>query len=86
MSLSQRTPKSSINNVLAFLIDELESSSRCLGYRAKHPKLLMNDFIIDHESVHLILKEFRPLGVAQKARHSLIRWAYVLPASTTLST
>ena len=86
MGLSQRTPKSSVNDVLTFLIDELESSSRCLGYRPKHPKLLMNGFIIDHESVHLILKEFHLLAVEQKARHSLTRWAYALPAPTTLST
>ena len=83
MGFSQRTPKISINDVLAFLIDELESSSRCLEYRPKHPKLLMNGFIIDHESVHLILKEFHPLGVEQKARHSLNRWAYILPDPTT---
>ena len=63
--LSRRTPKSSINDVLAFVINELESSSR-LGYSAIHQKLLMNGFIIDHEGARLILKE-------QRARHSLNR-------------
>ena len=57
LGLSQRTPKSSFNDVLTFVIKELEPSSRCLGYRAMHQKLLMNGFIIDHESVRLILKE-----------------------------
>ena len=56
-------PKSSINDILAFVINELESSSRCLGYKAMNQKLLMNGFIIDHESVHLILKELDLLGV-----------------------
>ena len=51
MGLSRRTPKRSVNDVLTFVLNELESSSRCLRYRAMHQKLLMNGFIIDHESV-----------------------------------
>ena len=51
LDLSQRTPIRSINDVLACVINELECFSSCLGYRAKHPKLLMNSFIVDHESL-----------------------------------
>ena len=40
-------------------------------------KLMMNIFIIDHESVRLILKEFDPLGVEQRARHRLTRRSYI---------
>ena len=46
LGLSQKMLKSSVNNVLAFVINELESSSRCLRYRAMHQKL-MNGFISD---------------------------------------
>ena len=74
MGLSRNTSKSSINNVLAFVLNELESSSICLGYRAMHPKLLMNGFPIDHESVHLILKELDTIGVEQTAQHIAHRW------------
>ena len=74
MGLSRSTSKSSINDVLAFVLNELESSSRCLGYRAMHPKLLRNGFLIDHESVHLILKELDPIGVKQTVRHIAHRW------------
>ena len=42
-----------------------------------HQKLMMNGFIIDHESVHLILKELDPLGVEQKAQHRLTRHSYI---------
>ena len=42
-----------------------------------HQKLLMNAFIIDHESVRLILKELDPLGVEQRTRNSLTRRTYV---------
>ena len=40
-------------------------------------KLMMNIFIIDHESVRLILKELDPLGVEQRARHRLTRRSYI---------
>ena len=73
---SLRTSKSSINGVLVFVINELECSSRCLGYRAMHQQLLINGFIIDHESVRLILKELDPLGVDQRAWHILTRSTY----------
>ena len=63
LGLSRRKPKSSINDFLPFVINELESSSKCLGYRAMHQKLLMNGFIVDHEILRLILKELHPLGV-----------------------
>ena len=42
-----------------------------------HQKLLMNAFIIDHESVRLILKELDPLGVEQRTRNRLTRRTYV---------
>ena len=77
MGLPRRTPKRSINDVLAFVINELESSSRCVEYRAMHQKLLMNVFIMDHESVRLILKELDPLDVEQRTRHSLTRRTYI---------
>ena len=57
MVLSRRTPKSTMNYALAFVINELESSSICWGYRAMHQKLLMNGLIIDYKSVRLVLKE-----------------------------
>ena len=41
-----------------------------------HQKLLMNNFIIDHESVRLILKELGHLGGEQRAGHSLTRRTY----------
>ena len=37
----------------------------------------MNSFIIDHDSVRLILKEPDPLRVRQRARHSLTRRTYI---------
>ena len=42
-----------------------------------HQKLLMNSFIIDHESVRSILKELDPLGVEQRGRHSLTISTYI---------
>ena len=45
--------------------------------RAMYQKLVMNGFIIDHESVHLILKELDPVGVKQRARHSFTRRSYI---------
>ena len=77
MGLSQRTPTSSVNDVLAVFTNELESSSRYLEYRAIHQKLLMNGFIIDHESVRLILKEHDPLGVEEGAQHCLSKRNYI---------
>ena len=41
----------------------------------------MNGFIIDHESVYLILKELDPLGVEQGAQHCLSRCDYVSAGS-----
>ena len=41
---------------------------------------MMKDFIIDHDSVRLNLKELDPLGVkqrARRARHSVIRYTYI---------
>ena len=77
LDLSRRTLKSSIDGVIAFVINELQSSSKCLGYRAMHQKLMINGFIIDHESVRLILKELDPLVVEQRARHRLTRHSYI---------
>ena len=62
--------------VLAFILNELESSSRYLGYRAMHKKLLIKGFIIDHEIMRLILRELNPLSVEQRAQHSLTRRPY----------
>ena len=69
--------KNSINDVLPFVLNELESSSRCLEYKAMDQKLLMNCFNIDHGNVRLILKELDPLSVEQRARHSLTRYTYI---------
>ena len=66
-------PKSSINDALAVVINELESSSICLGYRGIHQKFLMNGFVIDHESAPLVSKELDPLGAEQGIRHRLTR-------------
>ena len=77
VSLSTQQLKTSINNVLAFVINELEFSSRYLGYRAMHQKLLMNGLIIDQESVHLILKERDPLGGERRGWHSLTKCTYI---------
>ena len=81
LGLSRRTTKSSINDDIAFVINELESSSRCLRYGAMHQKLLMDSFINDHQSVRLILKERDHVGVAEKSRHSLIRRTYISTGS-----
>ena len=40
----------------------------------------MNSFIIDYDSVRLILKEHDPLGIGQRARHSLTRRTYISTA------
>ena len=42
-----------------------------------HQKLLMNDFIIDQESVRLVFKELDPLGVEQRVQHSLTSRTYI---------
>ena len=42
-----------------------------------HQNLLINGFIIDYESVPLILKELERFSVEQRARHSLTRHAFV---------
>ena len=76
LGLSRRTPKSSIKGVLAFVINELGYFSICLGHRGMHQKLLINNFIIDHESVRLILKELDHLGVEQREGHILTRRTY----------
>ena len=67
--------KSSVNNVLAFVKNELESSSRCLRYRAMHQKLLMNGFISDVR-VFDFERTYLPV-VDQTARHSLTRRTYI---------
>ena len=73
----KKTLKNSINHVVVFIINELEFSSRCLGYRAMHQKLLMNGFFIDHDSVRLILKKLDPLSTEQRSWHSLTKCSYV---------
>ena len=42
-----------------------------------HQKLLMSGFIIDRESVRLILKELDPLSDEARGRHSLTRRTYI---------
>ena len=76
MGLSRRMPKSSINDVLAFVITELESSSRCLGYRAMHQKLQMNGFITDHEYAFDFERTWSSC-VESRALHSLTRCTYI---------
>ena len=73
----KKSLKNSINHVLVFIINELEFSSRCLGYRAMHQKFLMNGFFIDHDSVRLILKKLDPLSTEQRSWHSLTKCSYV---------
>ena len=64
-------PKSSINSVIVFIINELGSFARLLRYGPIHQKLLTNGCIIDNESVRLVVKELCPLSVEQRAQHRL---------------
>ena len=73
MDLSRKTPKKSINDVLALVINELESSWRCTVNRVMQQKLLINGFFIHRESMRLILKELHDLGAKQRTRHNLTK-------------
>ena len=46
-----------------------------------YPKLLMNGFVIDHESVRLILKELDPHELEKRTRDSLTRRTYISTGS-----
>ena len=80
LGLYWRTPRISLNDVLAIAINE--SSCRYLWYKVMHQNLLMNGFLIDRESVRLILKELDSLDVEQRVRIVWLDVATSLPVPT----
>ena len=76
-NLSRRKSRSTINSVMQFISSELTTSTSCFGYRAMHQKLVMNGYVVDHDTVRLVLKSLDPEGVERRARHRLTRRVYV---------
>ena len=80
LGLPWRTPRISLNDILAIAINE--SSCRYLWYKVMNQNLLMNGFLIDRESVRLILKELDSLDVEQRVRIVWLDVAISLPVPT----
>ena len=74
--LYRRRGKSPINQLLEFVKNELCGSSSSFGYRTMHMKLREQGFVVDKETVRIVLKSLDPQGVEKRSAHRLQRRVY----------
>ena len=76
-NLFRRCRKSNITEVTLAILQNLSGSSKSFGYRLMHQKLRANGFVVDRETVRILLKILDADGVELRSSHRLARKTYV---------
>lgn len=77
LHLYRRRDKSSLNDTLSAINNEIDGSAAMFGYRLMHQKLRSNGINADRETVRLGLKYLDPDGVESRTAHRFLRRRYV---------
>ena len=73
----RRYQKSDITEVTQAILQNFSGSSKSFGYRLMHQKLRTDGFIVDRETVRILLKVPTAHGVELRSSHRLARRTYV---------
>ena len=76
-NLFHRCRKSNITEVTPAILQNLIGSSRLFDYRLMHQKLCADGFVVDRETVRILLKILDADGVELQSSHHLARRTYV---------
>ena len=76
LNLFRRKNKSPINAVIEFIHKNLMESGSCFGYRVMHNKLLTHGYVVDRETVRIIISSLDPEGVQLRTANRLRRRIY----------
>ena len=76
MGLYRRKELSDILDVAVYVDQELSKSGQLHGYRWMHLKCIQNGFVVNQETVRLLIKMFDPVGVELRKRRRLRRRQY----------
>ena len=75
--LRRRRQKSPLQDVLNAVRDELNGSGNSIGYRQMHRRIMIHHgFVIDRETVRIILQHLDPAGVERCSRRTFRRRLY----------
>ena len=75
--LFRRCRKSNVTEVTQAVLQNLSRSAKSFGYRLMHQKLCADGFIVDRETVRILLKVLDAYGVELRSSHRLARRSYV---------
>ena len=76
-NLFRRCRKSNITEVTQAILQNLSGSSKSFGYCLMHQKLRADSFVVDRETVRILLKILDADGVELRSSHHLARRTYV---------
>ena len=76
-NLFRRYRKSNITEVALVILQNLSRSSKSFGYRLMHQKLCADGFVVDRETVRILLEILNADGVELRSSHRLARRIYV---------
>ena len=76
LSLYRRRNKSSINEVLNAVAEEIQGPAASVGYRQMHQIVRKKGLVTDKETVRCAIKAIDPEGVAERGRRRLKRRVY----------
>ena len=82
--LYRRKNQSNILDVGSFILKEIQGSAQLHGYRWMHAKCKEKGYVIDHETVRLIVKCLDPEGVRCRTKRRLRRREYSNPGPNYL--
>ena len=74
--LYRKSNKSSFDQVIEFVSEQLEGSGSSIGYRQMHQRCIMHGFRVNRSNVLTILQQLDPDGIELRKRHCLRRRNY----------
>jgi len=75
--LRRRSQKSPLQDVLNAVREELNGSGNSIGYQQMHHRIMIDHgFVIDRETVRIILQHLDPAGVERRSRRTFRRRLY----------
>ena len=76
-NLFRRYRKSNITEVTQAILQNLSGCEKSFGYRLMHQKFRSDGFIVDYETVRVLLKVLDVDGIELRSSHRLARRTYV---------
>ena len=84
LGLCRRRNQSDIDNVIAFVQEELHGNGQMQGYRWLHLRAIQRGFVVSQRTIRLILRALDPHGVEIRRARRLRRREYTTPGPNAL--